>query len=128
MLSADMCCPLLNLILCHCTCIVVCCVSVVRCIFVTVFCCMCGCLCVLAVCSCVGYWCALAVGVYWLFLCVLAMCVCLLLLCAAWPGGQLLFYIMFKAHGGGVAPAVLATNPYSSARGSCNTCMASDDS
>ena len=32
-------------------------------------------------------------------------------MCAAamfWPGGQLLFY-MFKAHGGGVAPAVLPT-------------------
>ena len=77
-----------------------------------------GYLCVLAICvcwlfMCVGYLFALTVCVYWLFVCI----GCLGVFAAAilWAGSQLA--IVFKAHCGGVAPAVLPTI-YSTARGS----------
>ena len=62
----------------------------------------------------VGYLCVLAICSYWLFVCIGGLCV--FAAAMRWPGGQLLFN-MFKAHGGGVAPAVFPTI-YSSARGS----------
>ena len=49
---------------------------------------------------CVGCLCVLAVCVYWLFVCVFC--------CYVWAVRSV-GYSMFKAHGGGVAPAVLQT-------------------
>ena len=65
--------------------------------------CVCYLLCVLAVRVC---WLLVCIDCSLCALCVLAVCVC----CCYALAGRSVGYSMFKAHGGGVAPAVLPTN------------------